>query len=90
MFGLSMDSQAWTGTTKYNDARVVNAVNAVLSYLEGTFGALIMAAAGIGAIISASFGGYKAAISLMVVAVGAFILRSLMSTFFNDSQVQDF
>ncbi len=77
-----------TGVTKYNDARIANAVNAVMTYLEGTFGALVMAAAGIGAILSAAFGQYKAALSLMVVAIGAFILRSLMSTFFNDQGIQ--
>jgi hypothetical protein len=71
-------------TTTYNDVKIANAVNAIMAYLEGSFGALVMAAAGIGAILSASFGQFKAALSLMVVAVGAFILRSLMSTFFND------
>ena len=76
-------------TTKYNDERIANAVNAIMTYLEGTFGALIMAAAGIGAILSAAFGQYRAALSLMVVAIGAFILRSLMSTFFNDQGVQE-
>ncbi len=72
----------------YNDDRINNAVNAIMTYLEGSFGALIMAAAGIGAIMSAAFGQYKAALSLMVVAVGAFILRSLMGTFFNDIGIQ--
>jgi hypothetical protein len=47
-----------------------------------------MAASGVGAIMSAAFGQYKAALSLMVVAVGAFILRSLISTFFNDMGIQ--
>ena len=75
--------------TKYNDAKVANAVNAIMTYLEGSFGALIMAASGIGAIMSAAFGQYKAALSLMVVAVGAFILRSIMSTFFNDTNIQN-
>ena len=75
--------------TKYNDSKVANAVNAVLTYLEGSFGALVMAAAGIGSIMSAAFGQYKAALSLMIVAVGAFILRSFMSTFFNDQNIQD-
>ena len=90
---LSLDATAQntgqTGTTKYNDAKVANAVNAIMTYLEGSFGALIMAASGIGAIMSAAFGQYKAALSLMVVAVGAFILRSIMSTFFNDQNIQD-
>lgn len=89
---LSLDATAQgTGghtTTKYNDAKVANAVNAIMTYLEGSFGALIMAASGIGAIMSAAFGQYKAALSLMVVAVGAFILRSIMSTFFNDENIQ--
>ena len=92
---LSLDATAQPGGgggntyTKYNDAKVANAVNAIMTYLEGSFGALIMAASGIGAIMSAAFGQYKAALSLMVVAVGAFILRSIMSTFFNDQNIQN-
>ncbi len=86
--GLSHEVSAQIGTgklgTTYNDMKIANAVNAIMTYLEGSFGALVMAAAGIGAILSASFGQFKAALSLMVVAVGAFILRSLISTFFND------
>jgi hypothetical protein len=85
----SFDATAQQMTTvKYNDTKVANAVNAVLTYLEGSFGALVMAAAGIGSIMSAAFGQYKAAMSLMIVAVGAFILRSFMSTFFNDVGIQ--
>ncbi|MEN9847140.1 MAG: hypothetical protein RIS36_2287 [Pseudomonadota bacterium] len=87
--GLSHDVYAAIdGTTTYNDDRINNAVNAIMTYLEGSFGALIMAASGIGAIMSAAFGQYKAALSLMVVAVGSFILRSLISTFFNDIGIQ--
>ena len=86
--GLTCGADAQAGFTHYNDMRVANAVNAILTYLEGSFGALVMAAAGIGAILSAAFGQYRAALSLMVVAVGAFILRSLMSTFFNDLGIQ--
>lgn len=74
--------------TKYNDARVVNSVNAILTYLEGSFGALIMVVAGLGAIMSAAFGQYKAALGCLVVAVGAFILRSFLSTFFNDTAIR--
>lgn len=75
-------------TTRYNDARMSNAVNAILTYLEGTFGALIMVASGIGAILSAAFGQYRAALGCLVVAVGAFILRSFLATFFNDKSVK--
>lgn len=77
-----------SGTISYNDTRITQSVNAVLTYLEGSFGALVMVASGIGAILSAAFGQYRAALGLMVVAIGAFILRSLMSTFFNDAGIQ--
>jgi hypothetical protein len=88
--GLSVDvtAQGFTQTT-YNDEKIANAVNTIMTFLEGSFGALIMAASGVGAIMSAAFGQYKAALSLMVVAVGSFILRSIIGTFFNDQSIQD-
>ena len=86
--GLSHSADAQGLTTTYNDVRISNSVNAILEYIEGTFGALIMVAAGIGAIVSAAFGQYRAALSLLAVAVGAFILRSILATFFNDSTIQ--
>jgi hypothetical protein len=73
----------------YNDLRLSDSLNAILTYIEGTFGAMVMVAAGIGAILSSAFGQYRAALGLLVVAVGAFILRSLVSTFFNDLNVQE-
>ena len=72
----------------YNDARLAESVNAILTYIEGTFGAMVMVTAGIAAILSSAFGQYRAALGLLVVAVGAFILRSLVSTFFNDQNIQ--
>lgn len=71
----------------YNDARLANSINALFTYLEGTFGALVMVTAGVGAIMSAATGQYKAALGLLIVAVGAFILRSVLSTFFNDTSI---
>ncbi len=67
----------------YNDTQIAGAVTAILTYIEGAFGALVMVAAGIAAILSSAFGQYRAALGCLVVAVGAFILRSIMSTFFN-------
>ena len=83
-----MAAQTFALQTNYNDVRVSNSVNAVLTYIEGTFGALVMVAAGVGAILSSAFGQYRAALGLMVVAIGAFILRSFVATFFNDTTVQ--
>lgn len=53
----------------------------LLSYIEGGFGALLAAAAGIGAIVAAALGGFKAAWALVVVSVGAFILRAYITLF---------
>ena len=89
--GLSGDLFAQGGgarTIKYNDMRLSQSINAILTYIEGTFGAMVMVSAGIGAILSSAFGQYRAALGLLVVAVGAFILRSLVGTFFNDQNIQ--
>lgn len=83
--GLSDGAVAQGLGTRYNDVRLVNALNAIWTYVEGAFGALVMVSAGIAAILSSAFGQYRAALGLLVVAVGAFILRSLVATFFNDT-----
>lgn len=87
--GLVDSATAQTGlSTRYNDRRIANSINAILTYLEGSFGALVMVCAGVGAILSSAFGQYRAALGLMIVAVGAFILRSFVGTFFNDKGIQ--
>ena len=57
------------------------ACNRMLSLIEGTFGALVTAVAGVAAIVAAAMGGFKMAWSLIVVAVGSFILRSYVGLF---------
>lgn len=66
----------------YDDSLNRFATGNLFRFIEGAFGALVMVSAGIGAIVAAAFGAYKAAISLLFVAVGAFILRALVSLFF--------
>lgn len=73
---------------EYNDERIDTVINAVFTYLEGSMGALIMVGAGISAIVASAFGQYKAALGLLAVAVGAFVLRSLVGTFFNDDGIR--
>ena len=58
------------------------ACNFLLGFIEGPFGALITVGAGIGAIIASAVGGFKMAWTLVVVAVGAFILRAWVTLFF--------
>ena len=67
----------------YNTTRICAATNIILSYIEGSFGALVMVCAGLGAILASAFGQYKASLGALIVAVGSFILRSVMGTFFN-------
>ena len=89
LLSAGLVSESVAQAPAYNDERIVNAVNKILIYLQGSFGALVMVCAGLGAIVSSAFGQYRAALGLLVVAVGAFILRSLMGTFFNTSNIGD-
>ena len=76
-------------TAEVSDERIAGATVAILSYIEGSFGALVMVVSGIGAIMGAAFGQYKAALGCLVVAIGSFILRSFMSTFFNTQTIDE-
>ena len=84
--GLTQLSLAQDGTTfseaEYDPQWVRFAVGNLFKLIEGPFGALIMVISGLGAIVAAAMGAYKAAVGMLVVAVGAFILRSLVSLFF--------
>lgn len=75
------------GPGSYNDDRIAEVINRMFTYLEGSFGALVMVVAGIMAVFAAALGSYKMGLGLLIVAVGAFILRSLVSTFFNDASI---
>ncbi|MCB0346012.1 MAG: hypothetical protein KDD66_12905 [Bdellovibrionales bacterium] len=86
--GLSEASTAQLATApgsgvEFGDDRIYEVVNRFFLLIEGNLGALVMIAAGLGAIIAAAFGAYRAAVGLLVVAVGAFILRSLVAIFFD-------
>ena len=85
--GLAPDTTAQALDTMYNEDRIVEAARKLLRYVEGSFGALVMVGAGIFAILGAAFGQYKGALAALVVAVGSFILRSFISTFFNAEPV---
>ena len=87
--GLADNAQANGGHyITFDHPRKPEAMNAILTYIEGAFGAMVMAAAGIGAIISAAFRQYKTALGLLVIAVASFVLRSLVYTFFNADNIQ--
>ncbi len=73
----------------YDYKPIRGSVELLFNLIEGSFGALIMVISGIGAIIAAAFGAYRAAVSLIIVAVGAFVLRSLVSLFFGTFDKED-
>jgi len=82
---ISLARDSFTGSyseADFDDLLIRNSVGNLFMLIEGAFGALIMVVAGLGAIISAAMGGYRAALGMLVVAVGAFILRALVSLFF--------
>lgn len=85
--GLDQLSHAGGTTNTFSEANydatlVRSAVGNIFRLIEGPFGALVMVVAGLGAIVSAAMGAYRGALALVVVAVGAFILRALVSLFF--------
>lgn len=65
------------------DVRLEMVTGRIFQLIEGNMGSLIMVMAGLSAIVSAAFGAYRAAVGLLVVAVGAFVLRSLVDIFFD-------
>lgn len=75
----------------FDDTLIRMSVGNLFKLIEGAFGALIMVVAGLGAIVAAAMGAYRAAVGMLVVAVGAFILRALVSLFFGtDYDASDF
>lgn len=72
----------------FNDSMLAQVVIVIVRYLRGAFGALLLVIAGIAAIISAAFGQYRVALGLAIVAVGSFVIISLLLTFFNSPELQ--
>lgn len=75
-FGMNELAQAQIAS-----ARAQQACSFLLGYLETGFGALLAAGAGLGAVVASALGGFKAAWCLVVVSVGAFILRAYITLF---------
>lgn len=71
------------------ESTFANLVGFIHSILTGGFGALIMIVSGIGAILAAAFGQYRAALSALVVALGVFVLQIFVSAFFGGDIISD-
>ena len=55
----------------------------ILELLEGPFGALITIVAGLAAVVAAAMGGYKLAMSCVVIACGSYIVGAFTDLFFD-------
>ena len=90
LFGTNAVVQAQTGiqltdsfkTPGFDDNDIRVAVGLLLQFIEGAFGALVMVVAGLLSIIAAAMGSFKTSLTMLIVGVGAYILRSLVSLFF--------
>lgn len=88
--GLGQGPTGSYSEANFQDDLIRSGVGNLFRLIEGAFGALIMVVAGLGAIIAAAMGAYRAALGMLVVALGAFILRALVSLFFGTQfQVYD-
>ncbi len=84
--GSGLEAMA-QNNSEINTDRIDKAADKLLKAIQGPFGALIMIVAGIFAIVCAAMGSYKVALSLLVISLGAFILRSIIATFFNVNSI---
>ena len=66
--------------------KLCKAITIIGQAITGTLGALVMVATGVGVVITAAMGNYRTAWSLLVVALGALILRGAVEAFFNVDQ----
>lgn len=79
---LAQSTLATHSESDFDDQLIRNAVGNLLRLVEGPFGALVMVVAGLIAIAAAAMGAYRQALSILIVALCAFTLRSLVSLFF--------
>ena len=61
------------------------AIQELCGHMKGNYGALLMSTAGVGAIVSAAFGNYKASYGFIITGIGAFTITSMLSLYFPDA-----
>jgi|GEM_PF-4387482 len=84
--GVTDTTTGGASTAKLDDTEVKKATCEIFALLEGGLGSLLATVAGIGAIVAAAFGAYRLGTTFLVVAVGGFITRSLVSLWFEKVQ----
>ncbi len=86
--GLGLVGAGLVDASHAGEDRIADVLATILQTLiEGSFGALIMVVAGLTAIVAAAMGAYRAAMACLIVAVGAFVLRTFVTIFFGDAVI---
>jgi hypothetical protein len=80
--GLNQLSHAASATTPIDTTELLRGTCTQFYLIEGPYGALLATNAGLGAIVSAAFGQYRAAYNFLIVSISSFILRSMVSMWF--------
>lgn len=73
----------------YSESRIASTVNAMLTYIEGSFGALVMVSFMLAALMASFARRFKMAGGFVTIALCAFTLRSFTATFFNDQNISE-
>ncbi len=82
---LSFAQGALDEPIQFDTQEIDSATCQLMDLMQGTVGAMLTAVAGIGAIVGAAFGAYRAAFSLLTVSTASFILPALVSLWFGFS-----
>lgn len=61
------------------------AIEEICGHIMGHFGSLLLMTAGVGALVSAAVGNFRASQTLFVVAIGAFGTSATLSLYFSDA-----
>ena len=89
IFGVILITSSLTNLAVASNGQAMDIIKEqlcnIMELLEGPFGALMAIVAGLAAVVAASMGGYKLAVSCLVIACGSYIVRSLVLLFFGDS-----
>ena len=82
---LAGDVLAQTAATNEPvDTRAIDEAICWLMYFQnGSYGALLLAVSGIGAVVGAAMGSYRAAMNCLVVGVGSWLIQPVAELMFN-------
>lgn len=79
---LAQSSGATQQQTSVDTTAIDQAICWLMHFQTGTYGALLMAVAGLGAVVGGAVGNYKTAINCLVVGVGAWLIQPVAQIMF--------